>query len=629
MKANSPKSSTRTVILRYFPLAAFVLLDIVFLAMLDSSFTYKKRAMILDTRDRFIELTEYINTIRDKLIDIRERYPKNEKGDNRFYRQANQYLEEAAPEILQGEHPWYRVVLANESGEIVYEYTVPQKLAEYNNWTNCLFSRTFSAPVGSTAFDLRLYYTTPKGWSNIEAMVLQYWLYALAFAAATTVLYFWLNRRVFKPLERVGSAIESTLHSHQVTVLSQPSHDIESAFNQMARNQREIRFGLKVDQIVDALHSLPDDQQVLEQFLQQVIQAIQDVYPFESILPFLYDSTHNQFQPLLNKHESPFPMLEKWIVIDKTKVTLVLHTGNQPVAALRCFGETRKALPLAEWEFMADEIRRQAESGLARSFTRSRALTEERNRFGINLATNMGHDLTNIIASSKWDLDTIQRAQGLGIIQLDEQKGVFFEDAVKGLNHNLEFLQEMVNIYRAVAYFRRPRYEKAELTSLLQQISELFRRSTSQNLSITVNAEQTVQMVIEPRLFRMGMFNILSNACQAIQKHDPRIPKGEITIDLQVHDQKFITLSIADNGPGIRDSEGNLLPDSEINRIFQSGYTTKGEGSGGGLGLTWVKSIVQEFHGGSMSAENPPQGGAKILVTLPIRTELPEESPSV
>jgi C4-dicarboxylate-specific signal transduction histidine kinase len=73
---------------------------------------------------------------------------------------------------------------------------------------------------------------------------------------------------------------------------------------------------------------------------------------------------------------------------------------------------------------------------------------------------------------------------------------------------------------------------------------------------------------------------------------------------------------VFDNGPGIRDKSGELLNSKEVNRIFQSGFTTKTVESGGGLGLSWVKSIVEDFHHGTIEAMNRADGGAQFNITI-------------
>ncbi|MDH6273775.1 signal transduction histidine kinase, partial [Rhizobium leguminosarum] len=66
-------------------------------------------------------------------------------------------------------------------------------------------------------------------------------------------------------------------------------------------------------------------------------------------------------------------------------------------------------------------------------------------------------------------------------------------------------------------------------------------------------------------------------------------------------------LRVSDTGDGI--------PEERLIRIFEPFYTTKQAGTG--LGLSIARAIL-ETYGGTIRADNRPEGGAVFRVTLPL-----------
>ena len=88
------------------------------------------------------------------------------------------------------------------------------------------------------------------------------------------------------------------------------------------------------------------------------------------------------------------------------------------------------------------------------------------------------------------------------------------------------------------------------------------------------------------------------------------IIQGVIDIESGVRDD-WAYIDISDNGVGMTEQEKGL--------VFEPFYSTKinVEGSGGGLGLTISKNIVEEF-GGELKVSSEKSAGAKVTILLPL-----------
>ncbi|HEY6077202.1 MAG TPA: ATP-binding protein, partial [Polyangiaceae bacterium] len=107
--------------------------------------------------------------------------------------------------------------------------------------------------------------------------------------------------------------------------------------------------------------------------------------------------------------------------------------------------------------------------------------------------------------------------------------------------------------------------------------------------------------------------NLVQNAQQALGDR----AGGRVTVRL-AREQDKLLLSVRDNGPGV-------APELRA-RLFEPYVTGKAEGTG--LGLAIVQRIVVE-HGGEISFDDAPGGGALFVVKLPLSgpTLLPEPPP--
>lgn len=99
--------------------------------------------------------------------------------------------------------------------------------------------------------------------------------------------------------------------------------------------------------------------------------------------------------------------------------------------------------------------------------------------------------------------------------------------------------------------------------------------------------------------------NLMKNAVDAIEDRE-----GVVRVVTRRWNEQFVEALISDNGKGI-DSR-------QQRRIFEPGYSTKKRGWG--LGLTLVKRIVEDYHGGrAILLESAPGLGTTFQILLPIK----------
>jgi signal transduction histidine kinase len=102
-----------------------------------------------------------------------------------------------------------------------------------------------------------------------------------------------------------------------------------------------------------------------------------------------------------------------------------------------------------------------------------------------------------------------------------------------------------------------------------------------------------------------GFVEIIENAMDALEE----VGGGSLEITAQRQGAEIL-LQFSDTGPGLRDPQ----------RVFDPFYTTKPVGKGTGLGLSAVYGVIQD-HGGQITCQNKPQGGALFSLRLPVTAE--------
>lgn len=109
--------------------------------------------------------------------------------------------------------------------------------------------------------------------------------------------------------------------------------------------------------------------------------------------------------------------------------------------------------------------------------------------------------------------------------------------------------------------------------------------------------------------------NILTNAIDALEETE-KSSKPDIKwiptiwIHTEVTRRNYITIRIADNGPGISPKVQQ--------RLFDPFFTTKPVGKGTGLGMSISHQIITEKHKGTLTCFSSPNNGAEFVIEIPV-----------
>jgi two-component system sensor histidine kinase KdpD len=179
------------------------------------------------------------------------------------------------------------------------------------------------------------------------------------------------------------------------------------------------------------------------------------------------------------------------------------------------------------------------------------------------------------------------------------------QSAAERLNRLVENLLDMSRLDAGRLHLKREWCDVGEVMAVA--VKRLEHSLADHPLTITYAPDlPLVQMDFV--LMEQVFVNLLDNAC----RYTP--PGAPIRVEA-TFDGKFVQVTVTDSGPGIAPED--------LGRVFDKFYRAAGAAGGGtGLGLSISRGLV-EAHGGAITVENVPAGGARFCVRLPAETKPP------
>jgi len=262
----------------------------------------------------------------------------------------------------------------------------------------------------------------------------------------------------------------------------------------------------------------------------------------------------------------------------------------------------------AESEARLERARREALEKLAVA-ERHRMQSEKLATVG-RLAASVMHEINNPLAFVRSNLDFL-RSEVLAQ-QLPEEARAEIQEVFEETRTGVERIRQIVQDLKG---FSRMDVEEPSECALADVVSDAARLAAMRlkhvaRLKVEVPAGLPEVFATRRRLAQV-LLNLMVNAGDALE--EAKVQGGEVRVTGGVEGERVV-LRVEDNGPGI--------PPEVLPRLFEPFFTTKGPEKGTGLGLTISKELVERF-GGTLRAENRAEGGARILIALPMHTPPP------
>ena len=209
------------------------------------------------------------------------------------------------------------------------------------------------------------------------------------------------------------------------------------------------------------------------------------------------------------------------------------------------------------------------------------------------LTAGVGHEVKNPINAIVVHMELLRNK-----IKLDPGSAHHMEVIESEIRRLDRVVQTLVDFSRPVEMHMRDQ----DLRNIVRQVltlasAELEGRGVSVSSRVP---ESPVPVKVDSDLMKQALLNVVLNGAQAMPQG------GQLEVDLR-EENRWAIITVRDYGEGI---SPDVLP-----RIFDLYFTTKKEGSGIGLAMTY--RIIQ-FQNGKIDVESKPGSGTRFDLCLPL-----------
>jgi signal transduction histidine kinase len=210
------------------------------------------------------------------------------------------------------------------------------------------------------------------------------------------------------------------------------------------------------------------------------------------------------------------------------------------------------------------------------------------------LTSGVGHEVKNPINAIVVHLELLKTKLGDG-----SAPAMRHLEVIEAEIHRLDrVVQTLVDFSRPVELQLREQDLRPVIADVLTLAAEdLFRNNVT---LVSRLPDKPMVANLDADLLKQAVLNVIQNGAQAMQQG------GTLEVILE-EDGKAAVLRIGDEGPGI--------PEEIREKIFDLYFTTKSEGSGIGLAMTYR---ILQLHHGSVEVQSKVDRGTEFLLRIPL-----------
>ncbi len=213
---------------------------------------------------------------------------------------------------------------------------------------------------------------------------------------------------------------------------------------------------------------------------------------------------------------------------------------------------------------------------------------------------NLAHDLRTPLTRLRGTAELAMQDSG----DPAEARGAL-ADCVNESDRLLHLLERLLDISAAEGGALKLNRAQFDLRTVVERATDLYREVAEEG-KITVTQELPVAVNVTADAIRLGQ--VINNLVDNALKYTPS--GGRVTVGVSA-DATRAHFTVTDNGPGV--------PAGERAAIFRRLYRSDSSRSqrGFGLGLSLAKAMA-EAHGGTITVDDAPGGGARFTLSLPL-----------